>query len=286
MNAQPRQRREPRSTTETAPALGDLIWPSLLLSGALTLALIVALIAPFIMGTPPLSPEVLVAIVMILGVAVLMNMLFLMAAAYDRMGLASNDQALGLPAGTVRALIALLLILLFTIVGIYLFRSLIDSTPPIPDQAAALAQQLLTTVATLVVAVSGFYFGTASTARGAMISNEAARIARGQAEPLAITTTSPLPEAHLDQAYTVQFEATGGTAPYKWRLIPGDQMPDTFKLDSSTGALTGTPTSKGDVTFSVRVTDHANANDIDDFELTVTDSAPPPATPPATGSGV
>ena len=103
------------------------------------------------------------------------------------MGLLDANQALGLPAGTIRALIALILILLFAIIGVHLFRMVgaLDpaGTNAVSAEGVALAQQLLTTVGTLVVAVSGFYFGTASAARGAMISSQATK----EATRLAVT---------------------------------------------------------------------------------------------------
>jgi hypothetical protein len=107
-----------------------------------------------------------------------------------------REEALGLPEGSVRALIALSLIIIFAIMAIYMFNSLIpqnniflvkagqtfifpngsSTTPTIdtfvflePSQAQRdFSSQTLTTVSTLVVALAGFYFGTkaVSTAKG------------------------------------------------------------------------------------------------------------------------
>jgi putative Ig domain-containing protein len=60
---------------------------------------------------------------------------------------------------------------------------------------------------------------------------------------LAITTTSPLPEAIVGQAYNVALQASGGSPPYIWTIPPGlGHLPDGISL-SSGGVLSGTPTS-------------------------------------------
>jgi hypothetical protein len=48
--------------------------------------------------------------------------------------------------------------------------------------------------------------------------------------------------------------ATGGTAPYKWAVTAGT-LPEGLALDGTTGALTGTPTLKGNTRFTITVTD-------------------------------
>lgn len=72
---------------------------------------------------------------------------------------------------------------------------------------------------------------------------------------LAITTTSPLPAGVVGTAYSVQFAATGGTAPYTWSLASGSSLPAGLTL-SSTGLLSGTPTTAvSNATFGITVTD-------------------------------
>jgi hypothetical protein len=208
------------------------------------------------------SNEARIGALIVLGVSLLLALLFIVAAGFKMMGLANRDGALGLPEGSIRALIALLLILIFIMMGIYLYRSVgypsverlkplsasqvaqlpadrliasyqltttittynvvyqvsgngaaaattvtltnvtLDQVPPgaailtksevgtIPtyeavirigpsDKSTDLAQQLLTTLGTLVVAVAGFYFGS-----------QAVAAARGEAAPSSSTTTS------------------------------------------------------------------------------------------------
>jgi hypothetical protein len=141
--------------------------------------------------------EIQTSIVIILGVIALMLLLFVMAGGFKRLGLDARDQPLGLPEGSIRAMISLILILIFVMFGMFLYRSINSGSfsGPIPgltaDQvqkmtnvgiveedkknrdlyqvwittntnqdAKSLAQQLITTIGTLVVAVSGFYFGS------------------------------------------------------------------------------------------------------------------------------
>jgi len=77
-------------------------------------------------------------------------------------GLQLNDktEALGLPRGSIRAFIAIALILIFAIMSIYLYTAM--STGKGTPASADLAKQLVTTVSTLVVAISAFYFGSNS----------------------------------------------------------------------------------------------------------------------------
>lgn len=73
-----------------------------------------------------------------------------------------------------------------------------------------------------------------------------------------IQTTS-LPPGDVGEPYTAQLAATGGTGAYTWSLIDG-ALPDGLTL-SPAGLITGTPTTLGSATFTVRVTDEAAATD-------------------------
>ncbi|GLQ86469.1 putative Ig domain-containing protein [Dyella flagellata] len=66
-------------------------------------------------------------------------------------------------------------------------------------------------------------------------------------------TSSTLPTATAESAYTQSFTASGGTAPYHYAVSTGS-LPAGLSL-SNTGALSGTPTVAGAYTFSVTATD-------------------------------
>jgi hypothetical protein len=70
--------------------------------------------------------------------------------------------------------------------------------------------------------------------------------------PLTVTTAA-LPQGTVGTAYSATLSATGGTPPYSWTLASGS-LPPGLTL-SSNGSITGTPTSPGDASFTVQVTD-------------------------------
>ena len=86
---------------------------------------------------------------------------------------------------------------------------------------------------------------------------------------LQITTASPLPTATVGTAYTQSFAATGGTQPYHFALV-GTPPPG---LSFSAGALAGTPTTVGQYSFSIAVSDSAGGSAISPFQLTVSPAA-------------
>ena len=146
-------------------------------------------------------PELLMGVFVVTAIAALMTLLYILAAGFKFMGLTDPKQPLGLPDGSIRAMIALILIIAFIIFGFYLYRNVggsvsfdlekgikadslkhinmdkykdmqtqiilnsdstftIKSVQKISDEGSKLAQQLLTTIGTLVVAISSFYFGS------------------------------------------------------------------------------------------------------------------------------
>ena len=74
-----------------------------------------------------------------------------------------------------------------------------------------------------------------------------------QPQPPAITTTS-LPNGTVGQTYSATLAASGGTGAYNWALSGGTTLPGGLSLSSS-GQITGTPTTAGTTNFSVQVTD-------------------------------
>lgn len=64
----------------------------------------------------------------------------------------------------------------------------------------------------------------------------------------------PLPVGIMGQAFSFQFAADGGSPPLLWQLVEGN-LPPGIQLNSSSGLLTGTPTSVGEFRFVIEVTD-------------------------------
>jgi hypothetical protein len=128
------------------------------------------------------------------------------------------------------------------------------------EDGARLAQQLLTTLATLVVAVAGFYFGTSAVA--------AAASAVGGPRPLAIVT-STLPPYPAGQAYSGQrLQATGGTPPYTWTLFDKGDLNPAPRINPDDGEVTGSFTGPGGW-FSVQVEDKLQVTVVKKVRLTV-----------------
>lgn len=69
--------------------------------------------------------------------------------------------------------------------------------------------------------------------------------------------TGSLPPGDVGEPYTTQLQAAGGTGAYTWSVTDG-ALPDGLTLSSS-GAISGTPTTVGGSTFTVRVTDETAA---------------------------
>jgi len=67
-------------------------------------------------------------------------------------------------------------------------------------------------------------------------------------------TTASLPDGEVRVAYSQILAANGGTGPYTWSVISGS-LPAGLSLDSSTGAITGTPTADGTDNFTIKVAD-------------------------------
>ncbi len=74
-----------------------------------------------------------------------------------------------------------------------------------------------------------------------------------QATPLTITTAS-LPGGALNVSYSTTLKASGGKIPYTWSITVGT-LPVGLSLNSTTGAISGTPTATGSFSFTVQATD-------------------------------
>ena len=83
---------------------------------------------PSLIGTLPSTAETHMGMVVVLSVSVVLVLLYLMAAGFASLGLASRQNAIGLPEGSMRALIALFLIMIFIMVSVHMFRAVAGQT--------------------------------------------------------------------------------------------------------------------------------------------------------------
>jgi large repetitive protein len=70
---------------------------------------------------------------------------------------------------------------------------------------------------------------------------------------LTITTTS-LPNGIVGTAYSTTLQSSGGATPVTWSISSGS-LPSWASLNTSTGAITGTPNAGGTTSFTVQATD-------------------------------
>ena len=75
-----------------------------------------------------------------------------------------------------------------------------------------------------------------------------------------ITTPPSLADGVTGTPYTQQFAASGGVAPYLWSVAAGS-IPSGLSLSTSTGLLSGTPTTPGTYNFTIGVVDQSKQTD-------------------------
>jgi len=87
--------------------------------------------------------------------------------------------------------------------------------------------------------------------------------------PLTLTVVSSLPSGTVGVAYSqkLPLAASGGTPPYTWSLTSAPVAGLTF--DPNAVTLSGTPTTPGSFTLSVKVTDSAGASATKSLSLTI-----------------
>ncbi len=98
-----------------------------------------------------------------------------------------------------------------------------------------------------------------------------------------IITISPatLPDGALGTAYNQNLTQSGGNGTITWNISAG-ALPGGLTLNSTSGALSGTPTGTGTYNFTVRATDANNCPGERAYSLTITGSCPAISVFPAT----
>ena len=91
--------------------------------------------------------------------------------------------------------------------------------------------------------------------------------------PPSITTNS-LPSGTVGIGYNAALTASGGISPYSWAVISG-ALPSGMALNSSTGAITGSPSAAGSASFTIRVTDAASQTATKALSINVAASGSP-----------
>jgi large repetitive protein len=83
-------------------------------------------------------------------------------------------------------------------------------------------------------------------------------------------TTTLLPNGVVSTAYSTQLAASGGTPPYSSWTVQSGSLPSGLNLNSTTGAIGGTPTAAGPCSFKVTVKDSAgNTSPAQSLSITI-----------------
>ncbi len=75
--------------------------------------------------------------------------------------------------------------------------------------------------------------------------------------PAPAITTTTLPNGTVGTAYSQTIGFSGGHTPFTWSISVGS-LPAGLNINTSTGAITGTPTAQGTSNFTVKVVDSSN----------------------------
>ena len=141
----------------------------------------------------------------------------------------------------------------FTAMGTYSDGSTQDITTQVTWSSSNPSVVTIGTSGLATTVVSG---NTTITASQSGVSGNATLVV--QNSPLTITTTS-LPNGAVDSAYSSALAASGGTPSYVWSIVgESGSLPPGLSLDTSSGAIVGTPTTVGNFTFTAQVTDAGN----------------------------
>jgi hypothetical protein len=81
-------------------------------------------------------------------------------------------------------------------------------------------------------------------------------VAAAPPSPLQITTSS-LAGGQVGTSYQASVSVTGGTQPYSWSIVSGT-LPSSLVLNPASGTISGTPSTAGNSSFTVKVNDSGN----------------------------
>jgi titin len=154
------------------------------------------------------------------------------------------------------------------------------------SSGGAYAQFARTASTATSATVTGLTNGTAYTFEVYPVNNQGTGPASSPSNSVTpvgpVVTSSPFTAGEVGVAYDATPAVSGGAAPYTWSVSAGT-LPAGLILNPSTGAVTGTPTSSGPASFTLKVTDSATGTATQAESFTI--SAEPSFTSPALPGG-
>ncbi|MBI5234406.1 MAG: SBBP repeat-containing protein, partial [Deltaproteobacteria bacterium] len=147
-----------------------------------------------------------------------------------------------------------------------------DAAPSLQDGDYTNGEQY--TYETTLAAGSHDYYFTASDGIDSARLPSTSTLSGPTVSDLEITTTSPLPNGKVGDAYSEFLAATGGTTPYSWGMA--GVLPPGLSLDSVSGEIYGTPTTAGPYGFTAEVTDDDGFVYSKIFTLAIDNETTPP----------
>ena len=103
---------------------------------------------------------------------------------------------------------------------------------------------------------------------GVMLTLLLLPVASGCASKALTINTTSLAGGEVGFAYSQTLATTGGKTPYTWSISSG-ALPNGLSLASSTAAITGTPTTAGTSSFTVKVTDSGGGTATANLSITI-----------------
>lgn len=99
-------------------------------------------------------------------------------------------------------------------------------------------------------------------------ANATAQTVTVNAAPIAVTLVPNVPDGVLNEPYSGSVTPVGGTGPYSVAHT-GGPLPPGLQIDTTTGAITGSPTMPGSYTFDVQATDANNVPVSGTYSITI-----------------